>query len=158
MKPKTQTSRVDRLILEEASEWFVDFRVGDVDATARERFDEWLRSSPEHIRAYMEIARTYVELPTLKVAGKVDVDALIAYAHSEENVVPFDSTHSERTQRPASMVAKPSHCEPEATGSASATPIPAPPRPLSCSCIAGAIWWNAQRIRSMQRTSVNDVP
>jgi transmembrane sensor len=94
MKPTTPRSRASHLILEEASEWFVDFRVGDVDAHARARFDEWLRSSPEHIRAYMEIAKTYVELPTLQLAGKLDVDALIAYAHSGENVVPFDNAEA----------------------------------------------------------------
>jgi transmembrane sensor len=94
MKPTTPRSRVARLILEEASEWFVDFRVGDVDAQARARFDEWLRRSPEHIRAYMEIAKTYVELPTLQLAGKLDIDALIAYAHSGENVLPFDNAES----------------------------------------------------------------
>jgi transmembrane sensor len=94
MKPATPRSRVARLILEEASEWFVDFRVGDVDAHARVRFDEWLRRSPEHIRAYMEIAKTYVELPTLQVAGKLDIDALIAHARSGENIVPFDNAES----------------------------------------------------------------
>ena len=42
MKPKTPNPRLNRQILEEASDWFVDFRVGDVDSAARERFDEWL--------------------------------------------------------------------------------------------------------------------
>lgn len=78
-----------RQVLNEASEWFVDFRVGDVDAEARARFDEWLRRSPEHIRAYMEIARTYVELPSMD-PGKPDVAALIAYARSEGNVLPLN--------------------------------------------------------------------
>jgi transmembrane sensor len=100
MKPKTPRSRVGRLILEEASEWFVDFRVGDVDARAREGFDEWLRRSPEHIRAYMEIAKTYVELPALQSVGQLDVDALIAYAHSGKNVVPFDSIDSASPHEP----------------------------------------------------------
>jgi ferric-dicitrate binding protein FerR (iron transport regulator) len=89
MKAKNLPSKVDRLILEAASEWFVDFRVGDVDQDSRTRFDEWLRRSPEHIRAYMEIAKTYVELPAL--ASPLDVDALIKHARSGENVVPFDS-------------------------------------------------------------------
>ena len=125
MKPKTQPSKLDRLILEEASEWFVDFRVGDVDAAARERFDEWLRRSPEHIRAYMEIAKTYVELPALKIAGKIDVDALIAYARSGENVVPFENPDSARPPRPAGMASETSHRDSPATtpASASAPPI-----------------------------------
>jgi transmembrane sensor len=90
MKPKTPKPKLNRQILDEASEWFVDFRVGDIDAAARERFDEWLRRSPEHIRAYWEIAKTYVDLPSLSDTGKLDVGALIAYAHSDGNVVPFN--------------------------------------------------------------------
>src|ERR1700741_3375677 len=90
MKPKKPTPVLNRQILYEASEWFVDFRVGDVDQHARERFDEWLRRSPEHIRAYMDIARTYVELPPPNPTGAIDVQALIAYANSEgNNVVPL---------------------------------------------------------------------
>jgi transmembrane sensor len=97
MKAKNLPSKVDRLILEEASDWFVDFRVGDVDQDSRARFDEWLRRSPEHIRAYMEIAKTYVELPAL--AGQMDADALIKYAHSGENVVPFDGAGAAPSSR-----------------------------------------------------------
>ena len=57
MKTRAPQPKLSRQILDEASAWFVDFRVGDVDQHARERFDQWLRRSPEHIRAYMEIAR-----------------------------------------------------------------------------------------------------
>lgn len=77
----------NRQILDEASAWFVDFRVGDVDAGSRVRFDEWLRTSPEHIRAYMEIARTYVELAALKSDQKMDLEALIAAARSDASVL-----------------------------------------------------------------------
>jgi transmembrane sensor len=149
MKPKTSQSKVDRLILEEASEWFVDFRVGDVDAAARERFDEWLRRSPEHIRAYMEIAKTYVELPARKLAGKVDVDALIAYAHSGENVVPFDRVDTARPSEPQSMAAETSHREPQARR---AGRHPRTRRRFLAAAayalvlvIAGAVWWQVER-------------
>jgi ferric-dicitrate binding protein FerR (iron transport regulator) len=113
MRAKTPPSKVNRQILDEASEWFVDFRVGDVDSSARERFDEWLRRSPEHIRAYMEIARTYVELPA-RPAGKVDIGELIAYARSGENVVPLHHTSTARPSEPASMAAKPKPADFEA--------------------------------------------
>ena len=86
---KPASPQLNRQILDEASEWFVDFRVGDVDAEVRERFDEWLRRSPEHIRAYWEIAKTYVELPPATSFGKLHTDELIAYAHSDANVVPL---------------------------------------------------------------------
>jgi transmembrane sensor len=104
MKSNTPPSKVNRLILEEASEWFVDFRVGDVDSTARERFDRWLRQSPEHIRAYMEIANTYVGLPALNPTCKMDVQYLIAHARSEGNVVPLD--YEARSKQPVSRAAE----------------------------------------------------
>ena len=83
-------SPTNRQILDEASVWFVDFRVGDIDAASREQFDQWLRQSPQHIRAYMEIARTYVELPALKSDLRMDTDALIAAAQAEGNIVRLD--------------------------------------------------------------------
>jgi transmembrane sensor len=95
--------KLNRQILDEASDWFVDFRVGDVDLAARERFDLWLRQSPEHIRAYMEIANTYVVLPALNPKRKVNVQELIAYARSEGNVVPFE--HVTGPNQPLSRVA-----------------------------------------------------
>jgi transmembrane sensor len=85
------TPKSNRQIVDEASEWFVEFRVGDVDAAARERFDEWVRRSPEHIRAYIEIARTYVEMPNPHGTKPLDVEALIAYAKSEGNIVPLSA-------------------------------------------------------------------
>jgi transmembrane sensor len=95
MKPKTPDPTLNRQILDEASEWFVDFRVGDVDSAARERFDEWLRRSPEHIRAYWEIAKTYVELPPNSSLNKLKTEELIAYAHSDANVVSLHSRTAE---------------------------------------------------------------
>jgi transmembrane sensor len=149
MKPKTPRSRVGRLILEEASEWFVDFRVGDVDAHAREAFDEWLRRSPEHIRAYMEIAKTYVELPALRSAGAVDVDALIAYAHSGKNVVPFDNADASSTNELPAPLVPPNYGEMRVKRAGRA------PRTryrflAAASCalifvIVGALWWRSER-------------
>lgn len=98
---KTQAPKLNRQILAEASAWFVDFRVGDVDSQARERFDEWLRRSPEHIRAYMEIAKAYATLPALTQNRNISVQELIAYARSEGNVVPFDQpTPTQPTSAP----------------------------------------------------------
>jgi transmembrane sensor len=105
MTMKPPKPKLNRQILDEASEWFVDFRVGDVDSQARERFDLWLRQSPEHIRAYMEIAKTYVVLPTLNPERKIDVQELIAYARSEGNVIPLEQTP--RPNEPLSRLAEP---------------------------------------------------
>ncbi|HZT04012.1 MAG TPA: FecR domain-containing protein [Steroidobacteraceae bacterium] len=87
MKTRVSKPLLNQQIIDEASAWFVEFRVGDVDQVTRERFDEWLRRSPEHIRAYIEIAKTYVILPALDPGRKVDVPQLIAHARADGNVV-----------------------------------------------------------------------
>ncbi len=84
-----EESELSQEALARAADWFVDFRVGDVDATTREEFHVWLRRSPQNVQAYLEIARTYVELPAIDPSGKVDVEALIACARSAANVVPL---------------------------------------------------------------------
>ena len=141
MKTKTPTPALNRQILDEASEWFVDFRVGDVDTAARERFDEWLRRSPEHIRAYWEIAKTYVELPAAPAPGKLDVAALIAYAHSDANVVSLHSRAS-----PAHTLRAESAAEGSEQGRAGPTPRFRRPFFAAASVafalvIGGAVWW-----------------
>lgn len=98
---KAKTSPVmNRQILDEASTWFVDFRIGDVDAASRARFDEWLRQSPEHIRAYIEISKTYVDLLALKANQPIQIEALTNAARSASNVVSIDPIASDPRQRP----------------------------------------------------------
>lgn len=92
MKTEQTRPKLNRQILDEASAWFVEFRVGDVDSIARGRFDQWLRQSPEHIRAYMEIAKIYVELPAISSQRKWDIQELVAHARSAGNVVQFERT------------------------------------------------------------------
>jgi len=150
MNSKTPPSKVDRLIVEEASEWFVDFRVGDIDQQSRERFDEWIRRSPEHIRAYMEIARTYVELPLSSLAAKIDVDSLIAYAQSGENVVPFSGAVQPNTSRAMSAETR----QPERDSrQVLRTPhlrrrLLAVAASVLVAVAAGAVWWQTERFPS----------
>lgn len=93
----------NREIREQASAWFVDFRVGDVDARSREEFLIWLRRSPEHIQAYLEISATYASLPAPNLTGDDDVHALIERAKSawNINVVSIDArqAHSAANER-----------------------------------------------------------
>jgi transmembrane sensor len=147
MRTRTPTPALNRQILDEASEWFVDFRVGDVDTAARERFDEWLRRSPEHIRAYWEIAKTYVELPEAPAPGKLDVAALIAYAHSDANVVPL---HSRASEIHALRLSK--SRGPLDEGEAGRPPSSRFRQPFFAAAavafavvIGGAVWWQAHR-------------
>ena len=81
MTPDRHTP-IPRGILQEACDWFVEFRAGDVDATARDRFDRWLRQSSLHIQAYLEIGAMYAGFRAAGSGLDVDVNALIAGARA----------------------------------------------------------------------------
>jgi transmembrane sensor len=87
----TKHAKENRQILEEASGWFVDFRLGKLDKGGRREFMGWLKRSPEHIRAYMEISGAYARLPNGSTAQAADIERLIERASSRSNVVPLDS-------------------------------------------------------------------
>jgi transmembrane sensor len=74
-------------IVAEASAWFIEFRAGDVNGEARLHFIDWLRRSPEHIKAYLEVSGVWSELPASDPDGKIDIKALIARARSEIDVI-----------------------------------------------------------------------
>ena len=139
------TPKSNRQIVDEASEWFVEFRVGDVDAIARERFDEWLRRSPEHIRAYIEIARTYVEMPNPRGTKPLDVEALIAYARSGENIVQFDQSGTAPPYEPRAL-AEPNNPELQAGRATRTRPTRRSLLAIAASVVvalAGAVWWQS---------------
>jgi transmembrane sensor len=142
------TPKSNRQIVDEASEWFVEFRVGDVDGQARVRFDEWVRRSPEHIRAYIDIARTYVEMPNPHGTRPVDVDALIAYARTGENIVPFDHAGAASPHEPRAL-AEPNHREPQAGRATHSRPSNRRFLAIAAStlivALAGAAWWQSAR-------------
>ncbi|HET9117592.1 MAG TPA: FecR domain-containing protein [Pseudonocardiaceae bacterium] len=73
----------------EASSWFIEFRAGDVTPALRARFEMWLRASPEHIQAYLEVAAGWSELPTADPERRIDLQVLVARARQsrDDNVV-----------------------------------------------------------------------
>ncbi|HEY1315275.1 MAG TPA: FecR family protein [Steroidobacteraceae bacterium] len=81
------SSKTNPVIVTEAAAWFIEFRAGDVNGEARLRFIDWLRRSPEHIQAYLEISGVWAELPTADPEGKLDIAALIARARNEADVI-----------------------------------------------------------------------
>jgi len=79
-------------IREEAAEWLVDFQTDQPGPQARERFAQWLRTSPEHVRAYLELVAFWEDVSHYDANHQVDVDSLISLAHAESpNVVPLDT-------------------------------------------------------------------
>jgi transmembrane sensor len=89
MQPKAP-SKLNEQVYQEACEWLVEFRSGDLDDSGRRRFDVWARKSPEHLAAYLEIAAIWNEGPALDADLKWDPQALIAQAAADaDNVVPI---------------------------------------------------------------------
>jgi transmembrane sensor len=84
-------SKISNQIYEEACAWFVECRAGDLDDAGRRELDCWLRKSPEHLAAYIEIAAIWNEGPSLDPDGKWSVDRLIeqALVAGDDNVVPL---------------------------------------------------------------------
>jgi transmembrane sensor len=69
---RAHPSKLNAQISEEAAEWFIDFRTTDPDAASRAQFDTWVRSSPEHLRAYLEIAAIWNESRGLETPAVTD--------------------------------------------------------------------------------------
>jgi transmembrane sensor len=87
MDNSSSNTRQDRVA--QASEFFIEFRAGDGTPTVRARFEKWLRSSPENVQAYLEIAAGWSELPTADPEGLIDIDALLGTLREwkDDNVV-----------------------------------------------------------------------
>jgi transmembrane sensor len=89
MQPKAPL-KLNEQIYQEACEWFVEFRSGDLDDSDRRQFDLWARKSPEHLAAYLEIAAIWSEGSALDSDRKRDAEALIAQSAVDvTNVVPL---------------------------------------------------------------------
>jgi hypothetical protein len=55
-RPRHVTAEISTQYAEqEAAEWFVEMDCDDVDRMTRQRLDEWLRRSPERVRAFLEL-------------------------------------------------------------------------------------------------------
>lgn len=78
-------------IIQEAAGWFVEFNEGDLDRPNRQAFVDWLKVSPEHIRAYLQVSAHWEEAGAISPASIPSIDALAALARESPagNVVPI---------------------------------------------------------------------
>ena len=82
---------VNDQINDEAARWFVEFSTGTHDARQTREFDTWLRKSPEHVRAYLEMFPVWEDAACEGTARGSSAEELIARASSEPaNVVRFE--------------------------------------------------------------------
>jgi transmembrane sensor len=122
MRIRYSNGKTHAAVVAEASEWFIDFRAGDVNGEARLRFIEWLRRSPEHIQAYLEVSGVWSELPSSDPGGRFDIASLIAGAQKESDVIPL----------PPVSPWPPPAAEPRA-------PRPLPRRPMLAAAVLAAL-------------------
>jgi transmembrane sensor len=80
---------VNSQIYAEASEWLIEFRSGDIDVKGRKGFYDWLRTSPEHMRAYLELAAIWNEGTVLDSNRTFDDSRLANDVKSETNIIPL---------------------------------------------------------------------
>lgn len=87
---------MNQQIHEEAAEWLVELRTSPSDAAARQRFDEWLATSPEHVRAYLECVAISETAAAGARSSPQELDALIERARqsSGANVVSLPAANS----------------------------------------------------------------
>jgi transmembrane sensor len=90
--------KINAQISEEAAEWFVEFRTGDLEAAGRQAFDTWIRSSPEHLRAFLEVAAIWNEGGELDAQRELDIETLTARVRAEGNVVPLTENIATNSQ------------------------------------------------------------
>ena len=110
-----QRTNINTQIVDEASSWFIECRAGDLDEAGRLELDTWLRRSPEHLRAYLEIAAIWNEGPALDPLGKWDAATLIAQAAEDpDNVVALrEFTADNKAQMSSNPAIVPNDSPPE---------------------------------------------
>lgn len=82
-------SKINTQIYEEACEWFVEMRAGDVDSDARREFNAWVSKSPEHLRAYLEVSEIWDDAPLVDPTHQRRPDDLIAEGRASADVIPL---------------------------------------------------------------------
>ena len=80
-------------VLEEAADWFVTMRDG-ADEAERAQFADWLRRSPEHVRAYLELTSVWADAAGVDAERRQDADTLIAQALSGGEIVSLGDVAS----------------------------------------------------------------
>src|SRR5687767_1772713 len=57
-------------------------RTGDVDTAGKERFDVWVRKSPEHLRAYLEVSEIWDDAALVEPSGELSSADLVERARN----------------------------------------------------------------------------
>jgi transmembrane sensor len=70
-------------IREAAAHWLVEFRTDAPDVAAKSQFAAWLRTSPEHINAYLSVLALWEDAQRYDPRRRLDIDTLVALARAD---------------------------------------------------------------------------
>lgn len=98
---RNKESRLNPQIREAAAEWLLSFSEGEVGLQAREAFVAWLRTSPEHVRAYLRVSALWADAGMIDRERKRSIDELVERAKTEANVVVLAPPERRESHRPA---------------------------------------------------------
>ncbi len=87
-------------VLDAAARWYARVHAPDCTGRDREEFETWLRSSPEHRRAYADAERTVRRFDQL-IEDDAQLRALADEACDEPGVAPVTAGRSRPRLRPA---------------------------------------------------------
>lgn len=81
---------MNKQIIQEAAEWFVELNAGEADQRVRQKFDEWLRASPEHLKAFFALVPTWEEAVAVQSPESRSAEELVSWARGADKVVAFE--------------------------------------------------------------------
>jgi transmembrane sensor len=138
-------------IYEQAADWLIELRNGDADATARERLDTWLRASPEHIRAYLELSAIWEDGADVDLDHTYSTEDLIARARGSSNVIALNGSASDAPSKTNVTSDDISSAKgPDATSATKALELPVAPQ--TGNSVVGRFW--PHRLRHTRRRRV----
>jgi len=83
MSPYRQDDAISGQIIDAAAAWFVEFRTGEPDFATRRAFDTWVRKSPEHVRAYLELFPLWDDTAGVEATSPLNTQQLIQLARAD---------------------------------------------------------------------------
>jgi transmembrane sensor len=69
-----------------AAHWLVEFRTDTPDLAAKRRFAAWLRTSPEHIKVYLDVLALWEDAQCYDPQRRLDIDTLVSLARADRTI------------------------------------------------------------------------
>jgi transmembrane sensor len=84
--------QLQALIAEQAAEWYVAHRDGELAPSQRQTFMRWLRASPMHVAEYLSVASMAQDIGDAARQDTTPLQSLLREAAAADRVVSFDGT------------------------------------------------------------------